>query len=122
MSSITFPLLKGKTAIITGGTTGIGRGIALEFLRQGCNVAVNHLGLSRDESHKNSLLEEAQEIREKSKQLGNGLLAGEMVDFAGDITEPTTTEKLVEETVKRFGQLDVLVANAGIFEPANFLE
>lgn len=36
-------LLQGKTAIITGGTTGIGRAIALEYVRQGANVVVNHL-------------------------------------------------------------------------------
>ena len=41
-------LLAGKTAIITGGTMGIGRAIALEYLRQGCNVVVNHLGLEGD--------------------------------------------------------------------------
>ena len=53
-------LLKGKTAAITGGTTGIGRAIGLaiglEYIRQGCNVAINHLGLSKDESHRHSLL------------------------------------------------------------------
>ncbi|PNH43733.1 hypothetical protein VD0004_g3807, partial [Verticillium dahliae] len=41
-------LLVGKTAIISGGTTGIGRAIALEYLRQGANVVVNHLGLEKD--------------------------------------------------------------------------
>ena len=116
MSSIIFPLLKGKTALITGGTTGIGRGIALEYLRQGCNVAVNHLGRPGDEPHKASILQQAREIREQSQE------AGEMVDVVGNIAEPEATEKLVKDTVARFGQVDVLVANAGIFEPAPFLE
>jgi L-rhamnose 1-dehydrogenase len=61
--------LKGKTAAITGGTTGIGRAIAIEYLCQGCNVAINHLGLERDEIHKNSLLKEAAALKaEKSRR------------------------------------------------------
>ena len=55
-------LLLSLTAAITGGTTGIGRAIALEFLRQGCNVAINHLNLPSDSHHKASLLSEAVEI------------------------------------------------------------
>ncbi|KAF3342638.1 small nuclear ribonucleoprotein component-like protein [Verticillium dahliae VDG2] len=52
-------LLVGKTAIISGGTTGIGRAIALEYLRQGANVVVNHLGLEKDQPHLDSLIAEA---------------------------------------------------------------
>ncbi|KID97232.1 short-chain dehydrogenase, partial [Metarhizium majus ARSEF 297] len=52
-------LLAGKTAIITGGTTGIGRAICLEFLRQGASVVVNHLGLDKDKQHLDSLVAEA---------------------------------------------------------------
>ncbi|TVY52441.1 L-rhamnose-1-dehydrogenase [Lachnellula cervina] len=58
-------LLRGKTACITGGTTGIGRAITLEYLRQGANVAVNHLGLDADERHRKSLLEEAQKLKQQ---------------------------------------------------------
>lgn len=122
MSSIVFPLLKGKTALITGGTTGIGRGIALEYIRQGCNVAVNHLGLESDEAHRESILHDAREIRKQSEHLGNGMLAGEMADLKGDITNPTTADGLVKDAVQKFGNLDILVANAGIFKPAAFLE
>ena len=55
-------LLRGKTACITGGTTGIGRAIAFEYLRQGANVAVNHLNLPRDEELKKSMLQQAKQI------------------------------------------------------------
>ena len=70
-SSIPFPLLRGMTAAITGGTTGLGRGIAMEFIRQGCNVIVNRLGLPCDEGHRKSLLEDAAKIREDSAQRGD---------------------------------------------------
>lgn len=117
MAAIVWPLLKGKVAIVTGGTTGIGRGIALEYLRQGCNVAVNHLGLARDEEYKTGLLKEAQRIRQEGQQH-----AGELIEIQGDVTKPEDCTLLVQKTVERFGKLDVLVANAGVFTPASFLE
>jgi L-rhamnose 1-dehydrogenase len=122
MSSIPWPLLRGKTAAITGGTTGIGRAISLEYIRQGCNVAVNHLGLPRDEVHLKSILEEAERIRHDSINRGDQYPAGQMFDLAGDISVPDTSRILVQAAVDRFGILDVFVANAGIFQPADFLE
>ena len=123
MASITCPLLRGKTAIVTGGTTGIGRGIVLEYVRQGCNVVVNHLGLERDDAHRASLLEEAEKIRLECKHNNGGKgLAGEIHEMPGDISKPQDCSLLVEETVQRFGQLDIMVANAGVFKPAKFLE
>ena len=122
VATMLFPLLKGKTAIVTGGTTGIGRGIVLEYLRQGCNVVVNHLGLARDDGHRSSLLQEAKQIALEGKD-GNGqTLAGEIQEVQGDISKPEDCSLLVEETVKWFGKVDIMVANAGIFKPAKFLE
>ncbi len=109
-------LLKGKTAAITGGTTGIGRAIALEFVRQGCNVAINHLGLPSDIPHKESLLEEAHQIKSE------GADAGEIIEVRGDVTDPETGKRLVEEAVRRWGRLDVFVSNAGVCKFAEFLE
>ena len=115
-------LLEGKTAAITGGTTGIGRAIALEFLRQGCNVAINHLGLERDEEHKQSLLKEAAIIRsEQVAGEGTPNKAGEILEIVGDVTLPETGTKLVEKVVERWGKLDIFVANAGVFKAAEFL-
>ncbi|KAF7548321.1 hypothetical protein G7046_g8714 [Stylonectria norvegica] len=59
-------LLANKSAIITGGTTGIGRAICLEFLRQGANVVVNHLGAPKDQAHLDSLIAEANILRASS--------------------------------------------------------
>ncbi|TVY33918.1 L-rhamnose-1-dehydrogenase [Lachnellula occidentalis] len=111
-------LLRGKTACITGATTGIGRAITLEYLRQGANVAVNHLGLDADEKHRKSLLEEAQKLKHQG---GSALPAGDIIELAGDITDPATGQKLVSEAVRQWGALDVFVANAGIFRAAEFL-
>ncbi|KAL2404178.1 L-rhamnose-1-dehydrogenase [Exophiala dermatitidis] len=121
MSAIPWPLLRGKTAAITGGTTGIGRAISLEFLRQGCNVAINHLGLPHDEQHRRSLHEEAASIRQESMTRRDIHPAGEIIDLAGDVSLPETGSRLVQAAVDRFGKLDVFVANAGIFQPASFL-
>lgn len=111
-------LLAGKTAIITGGTTGIGRAICLEFLRQGCNVAVNHLGLEKDQPHLDSLLSEAKTIKAQAPA------AGSFAHLPGDVTDPTTGTKLVAFALETFqtGRLDVCVSNAGICTFAEFLD
>jgi L-rhamnose 1-dehydrogenase len=109
-------LLHSKTAAITGGTTGIGRAIALEYIRQGCNVAINHLGLESDSHHKASLLSEAQTIRESDEK------AGKLIEVKGDVSKPETGAKLVEEAVRVFGRLDVFVNNAGVCQFAEFLD
>ncbi|KAF4619046.1 hypothetical protein G7Y89_g14800 [Cudoniella acicularis] len=113
--------LAGKTAAITGGTTGIGRAIALEYLRQGCNVAINHLGLERDEVHKHSLLEEAATIRAERVEGETTSRAGELLEVVGDVTKSETGTILVEKAVEKWGKLDVFVANAGVFKAAEFL-
>jgi L-rhamnose 1-dehydrogenase len=112
-------LLAGKTAILTGGTTGIGRAITLEFLRQGCSVAVNHLGLEKDQPHLDSLVAEAEAIK-SSNPAGAGTLA----HLQGDVQDPATGPALVDFALKTFGtgRLDVCVSNAGICTFAEFLD
>jgi len=111
-------LLRGKTACITGGTTGIGRAITLEYLPQGANVAVNHLGLDTDETHRKSLLEEAQKLKQQGS---SAVPTGDIIELAGDVTDPETGQKLVSEAVRQCGALDVFVAISGIFRAAEFL-
>ncbi|KAF6819060.1 short-chain dehydrogenase [Colletotrichum musicola] len=111
-------LLRGKTAAVTGGTTGIGRQITLEYLRQGANVAVNHLGLPRDEHHRLSLHEEAEAMR---KAAPADLPTGELIDLGGDITDPEVTRTLCETAAEKWGSLDIFVANAAVYQPAEFL-
>ena len=114
-------ILEGKTAAITGGTTGIGRAIALEYLRQGCNVAINHLGLEKDEVHKNSLLKEAAVLKAEKVEGESTSKAGDLLEVIGDVTKAETGELLVQKAVEKWGKLDIFVANAGIFQAADFL-
>lgn len=83
-----------KTVIVTGASQGIGAGIANLFIERGYNVVAN----SRNISKKNEL------------QRSDNLV---LVD--GDIALPATVEKIVKVAIERFGSLDALVNNAGIF-------
>lgn len=111
-------LLQGKTAIITGGSTGIGRAIALEYIRQGCNVVINHLDLPRDQSHFDSLLSEAAALKSADPSS-----AGTLDHLAGDVTDPATGTRLVQHALRKFAssRLDICVSNAGICQFAEFL-
>lgn len=101
-------LLQGKVAIVTGGVTGIGRAIALEYLRQGASVAVNHYPDSKS----------ASQFKEMLKEAGEG---AKLLDVPGDIAKPETSTSLVEKTVEKFGRLDILVSNAGVCQFNEFL-
>lgn len=110
-------LLANKTAIITGGTTGIGRAICLAYIKQGADVTVNHLGLEKDQDHFDSLIAEVEVLQNESAN------AGKLHHQAGDVRDPETAIKLVEAAVKvsRTGRLDICVSNAGICTFADFL-
>lgn len=111
-------LLAGKTAIITGGTTGIGRAITLAFLTQGCSVAVNHLGLEKDEPHLDSLITEASNLKSSNPS------AGTLAHLPGDVQDPATGPALVAFALETFStsRLDICVSNAGICTFAEFLD
>lgn len=110
-------LLANKTAIITGGTTGIGRAICLEFLRQGANVVVNHLGLPKDQPHLDSLITSASTLLQEHPS------SGRLAHQAGDVRDPETATNLVAAAVEHSGneRLDICVSNAGICTFADFL-
>jgi len=114
-------LLAGKTAIITGGTTGIGRAITLAFLRQGCSVAVNHLGLATDKPHLDSLIAEAAALQQAAPPSSQ---VGTLAHLAGDVRDPATGPALVAFALAHFstGRLDICVSNAGICTFADLLD
>ena len=88
----------GRVALVTGGSSGIGRGAANELARQGASVVVH--GLSIDEAN---LV--VQEIR---------IAGGTAVAAAGPIDDPETAQAAVALALTQYGQLDVLVTSAGI--------
>ncbi len=91
-----------KIALITGGDSGIGRAVAVLFAREGANVAITYLNEHRD----------AQETAWLVKKEGRQCLA-----LAGDIGDDKICQKMVEETAKRFGGLNILVNNAAEQHP-----
>ena len=92
-------LLEGKTAIITGASRGIGKGIARTFAENGCNVAFT---FSSSEGPANELARELEKIGVKSKA------------YKSDAAQFEEAEKLVDQVLEDFGTVDILINNAGI--------
>jgi len=97
--------MKKQTVIVTGASSGIGLEIARYFLDRGDNVVIN----SQTES--------------KLQQVYNELGAGEnLAMVAGSVADKAVGEKLAKTAIEKFGSIDVLVNNAGIYENKPFLE
>jgi 3-oxoacyl-[acyl-carrier protein] reductase len=92
-------LLKGKTALITGASRGIGKAIAIAYAKQGADVAFSDL--KRDENMENA-----------EKELN--ALGVKARGYASDASSLEQSEKLIEDVLAEFGQIDILVNNAGI--------
>ncbi|MFN8298239.1 MAG: 3-oxoacyl-[acyl-carrier-protein] reductase [Chitinophagales bacterium] len=92
-------LLKGKTALITGGTRGIGYGMLKRFAQEGANVAFTYV----------SSAERAKAVEQELLAMGV-----KVKGYQSDAASFADSEKLVDEVVKEFGAIDILVNNAGI--------
>jgi 3-hydroxybutyrate dehydrogenase len=89
-------MLKGKTALITGSTSGIGLGIAKALAQQGANIMLNGFG----------------DIEGPKAEIA---ALGVQVDYHGaDMSQPADIEAMMQQAAKRFGRVDILVNNAGI--------
>ncbi|KAF1808344.1 L-rhamnose 1-dehydrogenase [Eremomyces bilateralis CBS 781.70] len=101
-------LLKDKVAVITGGTSGIGRAIALEYLKEGASVVINHLGDDLSTRNLEGMKSEA--------SFGSTLLG-----IAGDISQQETAVELIRFALEQLGRIDIFVSNAGVCQFAEFL-
>ncbi len=99
--------IEGRTVIVTGGSKGIGKGIARVFARKGANVVI----AARGEA---SLQAAASELE--------GIGSGEVVYDACDVSDWQQVQALVASTVKQFGGVDILCANAGVFPQTKIID
>ena len=100
-----FSLAK-KTALVTGGANGIGKGVALRFAEAGADVAI----VDVDEAGAVAAVKEIQSLGRNARF------------FAADLTRAEAAKNAVKQTVNAFGRLDVVVNNAGIFPMKSALE
>ena len=99
--------LKGKTAIITGGDSGIGKATALLFAAEGADIMISYLRETSD----------AKETKKEIETLGRKCIL-----IKGDLGRENNCKKVINETVKNFGKLDILVNNAGIHWESDKIE
>jgi NAD(P)-dependent dehydrogenase (short-subunit alcohol dehydrogenase family) len=94
------PMLNGKVAFVTGGASGIGKSTAIRYAQEGAKVGIADMV---------EQAEEAQKVLSDIKSKG-----GQAVFLPCDVSQPEQVEQAITETVKQFGRLDVVFANAGI--------
>jgi NAD(P)-dependent dehydrogenase (short-subunit alcohol dehydrogenase family) len=104
---------KGKVAIVTGAGGGLGRTHALELAKRGAKVVVNDLGGAMDGSGGSS--EAANKVVAEIKAAG-----GEAIANGSSVSDKKGVQALVQDTVKAFGRVDILINNAGILRDKSF--
>ncbi len=99
--------LKGKVALITGSSRGVGSALALGFAKEGARVIVNYTSNEKA----------ANEVAEDIKQIGS-----QAIVVRADVAKREEADSLVQAAIDEFGQLDILVNNAGFTRPAMMLK
>lgn len=91
--------LEGKTAVITGGDSGIGRAVAVAFAEEGADIVICYL-----DEH-----EDAKKTAKAIKQSGRTALL-----IAGDISKESFCKRVIQKTIDKFGKIDILINNAAL--------
>jgi len=91
--------LEGKVAIITGGDSGLGRAVAVSYVREGASVVIVYLNEHRDAKETKMVLDE---------------LGGKSLFLCGDIKDKQFCDYIVDATMQKFGKIDILINNAGV--------
>jgi glucose 1-dehydrogenase len=99
--------LKGKSAIVTGGNTGIGKAIVLALAEEGANVCIDYVALP----------EATEELERKIAELGD-----QAIGVDADVSKVADLQMMIDETVKAFGRLDIMVNNAGVETRTSILD
>lgn len=99
------PFLKDRVAIVTGASKGIGREIALTFAKLGAKLVITCV------KNEDLLFKVEEEVI---------ALGAKVVCFVGDLSVNSEAKRLIEETIKHFGNIDILINNAGITDPREF--
>ncbi len=99
--------LKGKTALITGGASGIGAEIVRLFAKEGADIAINY----------HSRASQAELLAEECRKDG-----GRIITVKADVSEPEPVQAMVEEVLKAFGKVDILVCSTGINRQSCFID
>ena len=99
--------LKGRTALVTGGSRGIGRAIAIALAEEGADVAINYTASEAA----------ARQVVEKIEELGRRAILAQ-----ADVADYPDTFRMAKEVLKEFGHLDILVNNAGITSDKTFVK
>ena len=100
-------LLKDKTALVTGGSRGIGRAIVLALAKEGAKVAFVYRG---NQAAADTLVSEVTQE------------GGTAVAFQGDVSQPEAASQIVEKVLADWGRLDILVNNAGVIKDGLFIQ
>ena len=104
---------EGKVAIVTGAGNGLGRSHALALAKRGAKVVINDLGGARDGT--SSSLSAAQKVVDEIKSFG-----GDAIANGASVTDAAAVEKMVADTMAKWGRIDILVNNAGILRDKTF--
>jgi len=99
--------LKNKVAVVTGGNSGIGKGIALELARQGANIVINY----------RSRPEDTAELERQITAIGS-----QAIGIQADVSKVAELDRLIQTSVARLGRIDIMVNNAGIESRTSLLD